>query len=189
MIIARTERLTLRNWEEKDRDLFFTINSDPQVMEFFSWRRSRAEADALFDQNRARIAETGYGFYALALSRDDAAIGFCGLARADLAPLLPEETIEVGWRLARPFWGHGYVTEAAERLLGYGFEERGLPEIVSFAVANNDRSTAVMRRIGLSHVPDGDFDHPRVADSHPHLKRHVLYRITAEHYAAGKVAD
>ncbi|OLP61335.1 GNAT family N-acetyltransferase [Xaviernesmea oryzae] len=186
MIITRTERLILRNWQDQDRDLFFTINSDPEVMAFFSSRRDRVQSDALFDLNRDRIADTGYGFYALALAPSDKAIGFCGLARADLAPLLSDDTIEIGWRLARPFWGQGYVTEAAERLLAYGFDERDLPEIVSFAVAHNARSIAVMRRIGLTQVPDGDFDHPRVLDSHPHLKRHVLYKMTAADYAARK---
>jgi RimJ/RimL family protein N-acetyltransferase len=53
----------------------------------------------------------------------------------------------------------------------------GLGEIVSYAVWNNERSTAVMRRVGMVRDPAGDFDHPSVPDSHPHLKRHVLYRL------------
>ena len=99
---------------------------------------------------------------------------------------LSEDAIEIGWRLARPFWGQGYVTEAAQTLLAHAFEERGLLEIFSFAVASNERSIAVMQRIGLTQVPEGDFNHPRVPDSHPHLKRHVLYRMTAEQYARDK---
>jgi len=178
-IITQTERLTVRNWIEADRDLFHEINSDPEVMAYFPFRRSRAQADELFDRIRGTINETGLGFFALALRQNNQAIGFCGLAHTDLEPLLPKGSVEIGWRLARLFWGKGYVTEAASALLAYGFDQRGLEEIVSFAVGENSRSTAVMKRIGMRPDPARDFDHPRVPESHPHLRRHVLYAVTA----------
>ncbi|KQR68958.1 GNAT family N-acetyltransferase [Rhizobium sp. Leaf341] len=178
MILTETERLRLRNWEERDRDLFFEINSDPDVMTFFPTRRNRSEADALFDRNRRDIADTGFGFYALALKATDEVLGFCGLAKANLSPILPSDTVEIGWRLVHRNWSKGYVTEAATALITFGFDVRGLGEIVSFAVADNHRSIAVMERIGLVRDIDGDFDHPRIPETHPHLKRHVLYRRT-----------
>lgn len=76
-------------------------------------------------------------------------IGFIGLLDTDHLPFLPAGTVEIGWRLAPEFWGHGYVTEAAEAWLAYGFETLGLEEIVSFAVKDNSRSTAVMERLGM----------------------------------------
>jgi RimJ/RimL family protein N-acetyltransferase len=86
--------------------------------------------------------------------------------------------VEVGWRLARAHWGHGYATEAAREALRFGFEEVGLAEIVSFTVPANERSRRVMERIGLRRDPGDDFDHPRVdAVAYPHLVRHVLYRL------------
>lgn len=185
--VLRTERLTVRNWIESDRDLFHEINSDPQVMAFFPFRRSRAQSDALFDRIRGTINDTGFGFFAIALHADDRAIGFCGLARTDLEPILPEGTVEIGWRLARPFWGKGYVSEAAAALLGHGFDACGLDEIVSFAVRENIRSTAVMARIGMRPDPARDFDHPRVPDSHPHLIRHVLYAMTRRQWSESQV--
>ena len=174
MIICETDRLRIRYWLESDRDLFAEINSDPKVMEFFPFRRSRAEADALYDRNDRTIRETGFGFFALALRDGNMPIGFCGLARTDLEPHLPDGTVELGWRLAAAHWGKGYVTEAARALLGYGFATRKLEEIVSFAVPSNIRSIAVMRRIGMHPQPHRDFDHPRVPDTHRHLRRHVL---------------
>ncbi len=182
MIICETERLRIRNWRDSDRDLFAAINSNPKVMEFFPHRRSRAKSDALFDRIARTIDKTGFGFFALALRENDAPIGFCGLAYTDLEPHLPDGTIEIGWRLALPHWGKGYVTEAALALLVYGFGERKLSEIVSFAVPANTRSTAVMQRLGMRPEPTRDFDHPRVPDTHIHLKRHVLYAITAEEW-------
>ncbi|WEX76284.1 GNAT family N-acetyltransferase [Sinorhizobium numidicum] len=182
MIIRETGRLRIRGWKHGDRDLFAEINSDPEVMEFFPFRRSRAEADALLDRIGRGISETGLGFFALALKDTDAPIGFCGLAHTDLEPHLPDGTVEIGWRLAVPYWGKGYVTEAALTLLDYGFTERKLCEIISFAVPANTRSTAVMKRIGMRPDPARDFDHPRVPDAHPHLKRHVLYAMTADEW-------
>jgi RimJ/RimL family protein N-acetyltransferase len=178
----RTERLILRNWKERDRDLFSRINSDDQVMEFFGFRRDRAQSDALFDRLRSGIAEQGYGFTAVEIASTGKCIGFVGIADTSLEPFLPDGTVEIGWRLAPEFWGHGYVTEAAEAWLAFGFEERGLDEIVSFAVWNNRRSIAVMERLGMRPDPAGDFDHPTVPDTHPQLKRHRLYRLSREEW-------
>lgn len=182
MIILETERLRIRNWLETDRPLFAEINADPKVMEFFPRRRPREESDALMDEARRRIDETGLGFFALALKDTDEPIGFIGLARTDLEPFLPEDTVEIGWRLAVRYWRQGFVTEAGIAMLRYGFENRDLMEIVSFAVKNNERSTAVMKRLGLQHDPSRDFQHPRVPDTTPHLKHHVLYAISREEW-------
>lgn len=176
-VILETPRLVLRNWRPDDRDLFREINRDPKVMEFFPLRRTPEEADALLARLTAMVAETGLGFYAVESKDLAEPIGFCGLSRANLAPLLPDDTVEIGWRLATRFWGQGYITEAAAALIEFGFAAKDLCEIVSFAVKDNRRSIAVMERLGMRRDPDGDFDHPRVPDSQPHLKRHVLYRI------------
>lgn len=178
MIYLETPRLVLRNWIDSDRDLFREINADPKVMEYFPYRRSHEDADMIMERVRAQIDDNGIGFFAMAIRETDEPIGLCGLSHTDLEPALPKGTVEIGWRLATRFWGNGYVTEAAKALLHFGFADRGFDEIVSFAVAGNRRSTAVMERIGMVADPAGDFDHPRVPDTHPHLKRHVLYRIS-----------
>jgi RimJ/RimL family protein N-acetyltransferase len=183
-MLLETPRLILRGWKQSDRDLFREINADKKVMEFFPFRRSHEEADALLDLLGDMIDQTGFGFYALELRQTQEPIGFCGLAPANLDGIFTIGTVEIGWRLATRFWGHGYVTEAAAALLNFAFEEKTLPEVVSFAVANNDRSTAVMKRIGLLRDPARDFDHPRVPDTHPHLKRHVTYALTRQQWLA-----
>ena len=179
-----TERLIIRNWEDRDRELVHRINSDDDVMQFFPFRRSRAEADAFLDRIRAENESRGYGFAALELKESGACIGFAGLYPDNVAPSRLAGAVEIGWRLAPEFWGKGYVTEAAEALLAFGFEELGLKEIISFAVWNNDRSTAVMRRIGMMRDLEADFDHPRVPDTHPQLKRHVLYSLKRKDWAS-----
>ncbi|MDQ0454847.1 GNAT family N-acetyltransferase [Rhizobium paknamense] len=189
MILLETERLILRNWRESDRDLFREINRDPKVMEFFPFRRSHAEADEMMDRVKRLITETGFCFYAVELKETAEPMGFCGLSDAALPDILPEGTTEIGWRLATRFWGHGYVTEAAKALLDHAFLTEKLREVVSFAVHNNQRSIAVMERLGMRRDPGGDFDHPRVPETHPHLKRHVLYRLKAREWIRLQVSS
>ncbi|AVA22051.1 GNAT family N-acetyltransferase [Rhizobium sp. LEGMi198b] len=185
MIITETDRLIIRNWREADRELAYEINSDEAVMEFFPFRRNREEANAFFERVQSMIAETGLGFYALELKASGEALGFCGLAQTNhLEPFVPAGTVEIGWRLAARYWGKGFVSEAARALLAHGFETLDFDQIVSFAVHNNIRSTSVMERIGMHRVEGGDFDHPGVPDTYPHLQRHVLYRLTAAEWRA-----
>lgn len=177
MTPLRTERLILRNWEERDRELFHRINSDAQVMEFFAFRRSRSEADELMDLLADGISRNGFGFAAIEIAATGETAGFAGLNATRKVPGVPDGTVEIGWRMAPEFWGKGIAGEAARAWRDFGFDDLGLERIISFAVAGNHRSTAVMRRIGMTARPEHDFDHPNVPDTHPHLKRHVLYEM------------
>jgi RimJ/RimL family protein N-acetyltransferase len=174
MTPIRTERLILRNWEERDRPLFYRINTDERVMKFFPFRRDRARSDALMDRLRAGIRQRGYGFSAVEIAATGDCMGFVGLHPTTIE----SGSTEIGWRLAPEYWGFGYATEAAQALLSFGFETVGLAEVISFAVWNNHRSTAVMRRLGMRADPAADFDHPDIPETHPQLKRHVMYRLS-----------
>jgi RimJ/RimL family protein N-acetyltransferase len=177
-----TDRLILRHCRESDRDMFFEVCSDPRVLEFFPFRRSREDADAVFDLIRADTSSDGLDFNVLEMRETGEPVGFSGLSRPALNGILPVDAVEIGWRLSARHWGRGFATEAAIALLRQGFETLGLEEIVSFSVQGNDRSEAVMRRIGMRRDPEGDFDHPDIPESHPQLKRHILYRLTAEEW-------
>jgi RimJ/RimL family protein N-acetyltransferase len=182
MTPIKTKRLVLRNWQERDRDLFHRINSDDRVMAFFDFRRDRATADAVMDKMREEISRDGYGWTAAELTATGDCIGFIGLHGVEIPGLAPAGACEIGWRLAPEFWGKGYAVEGASALLDFGFGKLGLQEIVSFAVWSNARSIAVMERLGMRRDPAADFDHPRVVD--PDLKRHVLYRLKREDWQA-----
>ena len=173
-----TGRLLLRHWRDDDRAPFAAMNADPRVMEHFPAPLSRLESDALIDEFEARFDPRGFGLWALERRDDGTFIGFTGLAAVPWeAHFTP--AIEVGWRLAPEAWGHGYATEAAREAVRFGFEDAELDEIVSFTVPANVRSRAVMERLGMTHDPADDFDHPRLPVGHP-LRRHVLYRIDRE---------
>ena len=82
--------------------------------------------------------------------------------------------MEIGWRLDRHAWHHGYATEAARAALRVAFDGAGLPEVWSMTAILNEPSQAVMRRIGLTEV--ARFEHPRVPQDSP-LRPHVLYHL------------
>ncbi|NVI86020.1 GNAT family N-acetyltransferase [Actinomadura sp. BRA 177] len=168
--------MLLRRWTEADREPFAALNADPEVMEHFPAPLTRAESDAMVDRIEARFAESGFGWWALEVAGTGEFIGFTGLSvpRFD-AHFTP--AVEIGWRLARSAWGHGYATEAAFRALSYAFDEAHLDEVVSFTSAPNLKSQAVMKRIGMTYDPSDDFEHPLVPEGH-RLRRHVLYRLT-----------
>ena len=168
-----TDHLLLRRWRPEDRAPFAAMNTDPEVMEHFPARLTRAESDAFVDRIEAGFAEHGFGLWALEVRGTGEFIGFTGLSVPSFeAHFTP--AVEIGWRLARPAWGHGYASEAARRALATGFDGYQLPEVVSFTAVPNVRSQAVMRRIGMTHDPADDFDHPSLPGHR--LQRHVLYR-------------
>ena len=170
-----TDRLLLRRWRDSDRLPFQAMNADPRVMEFMPSLLSPDESDALIDRAQAHFDRHGYGPFAVELLEDHSFIGFIGLSIPNFdAPFMP--AVEVGWRLAFDYWGRGLATEGARAVVRYAFEELGLDSLVSFTVPGNLRSRRVMEKIGMTHDPRDDFDHPRLPEGHP-LRRHVLYRL------------
>lgn len=174
--VLRTDRLLLRPWRPDDRSAFARMNADPAVTEFLVAPLTREESDAFADRIEGGLAEHGFGLWAVEEAETGAFLGYAGLLRQSFrAPFTP--AVEVGYRLARRAWGHGYATEAAQAALGFGFEQAALTEIVSMTAVGNSRSRRVMEKLGMTHDSRDDFDHPRIPDGHP-LKRHVLYRIS-----------
>ncbi|MEW9548866.1 GNAT family N-acetyltransferase [Nonomuraea sp. NPDC050783] len=177
-----TERLIMRRWREEDREPFAAMNADPEVMEHFPAPLTREQSDRMVDRIEQQFDEHGYGLWALEVIGTGEFIGFTGLARQTFdAPFLP--AVEIGWRLARPAWGHGFAVEAARRAAEYAFDEAGLDELISMTAATNLRSQAVMRRLGMTRDPAEDFDHPSVPEGSP-LRRHVLYRLRAGNHGS-----
>jgi ribosomal-protein-alanine N-acetyltransferase len=151
------------------------MNADSVVMEHFPELLSRQQSDELVERIEVGFAENGFWLWAVEVRASGEFIGFTGLAGPGFeAHFTP--AVEIGWRLARSAWGHGYATEAARAALEFGFEEVGLDEIVAFTTAANRRSRAVMERLGMSHDPGDDFEHPSLPPGHPQ-RPHVLYRL------------
>ena len=170
-----TERLLLRPWLASDREPFALLNARPTVMEHLPAALSRAESDAMIVRMEAHFDRHGFGAWAVEIPKVTPFAGFLGLTVPRFeAHFIP--CVEIGWRLDEPYWGHGYATEGALVVAKFGFNVLHLNEILSFTAHSNTRSRRVMEKIGMTHTPADDFDHPALPVGH-RLRRHVLYRL------------
>jgi len=165
-----TTRLRLRQWRDADRLAWAALNADAEVREFFERPLTRAEADASLDHFRAGLTARGWGWWAVELTETGELIGMAGLDPTE--DDIPISGVEIGWRLARAHWGHGYATEAAAAVLAFAFDTLALPEVLAIAAIGNTRSHAVMTRLGMTRLRT--FTNPTEPSE---LAESVIYRI------------
>jgi RimJ/RimL family protein N-acetyltransferase len=181
-----TERLSLRVWQDRHRAALAALNADAEVMRYFPSLQTAAQTDAGIDAWLTQFREQGWSNWAVERRDNGECIGFVGLSvPRRVLPFSP--CVEIGWRLQRSAWGHGYATEAARACLRVGFETLGLAEIVSFTALGNAPSRAVMQRIGM-HDAHQDFEHPALPEGHP-LRPHCLYRLTRSQWRQQAIAS
>ena len=170
-----TERLKLREWRSSDRDEFARMNADPEVTRHFPAPLSRQQSDTMAQRIVDHIAKNQFGLWAVEVLGGAPFIGFIGLCiprfEAHFTPC-----VEIGWRLAKEHWQQGFATEGARACIQFGFDKLQLDEIVAMTIPANRPSRRVMEKLGMSHNPADDFDHPLVDPDSP-MYRHVLYRL------------
>ena len=171
--MIETARLILRPWRQADVAPFHAMGQEAEVMRYLGPPPKRAEAQAAHDRMLACQAEHGMCFWAVERRADAAFIGFCGL-KPGKPPIEPD--VEIGWRLARAAWGHGYAREAAAASLAWGWAHLDVRSIAAITVPANVRSWGLMERLGMTRCPDEDFAHPDLPIGDP-LSRHILYRL------------
>lgn len=176
-----TQRLILRQWRTADKEPYAALNADPDVMEHFPSALTRSQSDEMVDVMASVLAEKGRGLWATEVKATATFIGFIGLSVPRFETAFTP-CVEIGWRLAKHAWGHGYAPEGATAVLAYGFDHVDLPndEIVSFTTEANAKSRRVMEKIGLVHDAARDFDHPLLPDWSG--RRHVLYAISRDRW-------
>ncbi len=177
IVEIETKRLLLRQWREDDLADFALLNSDPEVMEYLPKVLSKQESDNLADKIINLISENGWGFWAVETKSDNSFIGFVGLHEPKYElPVKP--CVEVGWRLARKYWGNGYATEAGKASLEFAFETLNLENIYSFTSVANLKSESVMKRLKLVDQ-NVNFNHPSISEDSVY-REHVLYKINKD---------
>jgi ribosomal-protein-alanine N-acetyltransferase len=181
--ILQGPRLRLRPWQSADAGAFAALNADPAVMRHFPQPLDQAESDAFLGRIDAHFATHGFGFWAVERHAEPGIIGLCGLAKIPWeARFTP--AVEIGWRFATAHQRQGYAEEAARIALAHGFGPLELPEIVAFTIPRNERSWALMARLGM--VADGHFEHPRLPEGHP-MRQHLLYRLSRRDWIASRL--
>ncbi len=144
----RTERLVLRSLREPDAPALFAIFSDPEVMRYWSsppWA-SIDEAHAMVTRDQQAMATGDYLRLGLVRADTDTLIGTCTLFSINAAC----RRAEVGYSLAQPAWGHGYMHEALRALLDYGFSEMQLNRIEADIDPRNNASARSLDRLGFT---------------------------------------
>lgn len=169
--MIRTERLALRPWRDGDAAAHNALASHPRVAEMLGKVPTLADSHDTVRRQRLLQAEHGHCFWVV--EHAGSFSGWCGLKPGAL-PI--EGELEIGWTLAPDLWGRGLAREAAAATLDWVWATTDRPHVAAITATGNARSRALMARLGMTHVPAGDFDHPDLAEGHP-LRRHVLYRI------------
>jgi RimJ/RimL family protein N-acetyltransferase len=158
---VETERLILRGWElGADLDPLAELCADADVMRYIGAGRTltRRQSAGLLSAIIRHWEVHGYGLWAVEVKesaggRPGEPVGFAGLAVPSFLPaVLP--AVELGWRLARPWWGRGLATEAAGAALAWGWQHRELPSVLSIITPGNDRSVRVAEKLGMNRARD-----------------------------------
>ncbi len=175
-----TSRLILRRWQESDRAPFAAMNADPVVMQFFAAPFTTEQSNETIDRYLAAFDREGFSFFAAILRDTGAFAGTIGLqTMRDVVPDLPQPAVEIGWRLTQASQGQGLATEGALAVIDFAFHQLGLVEVVAITAIPNQALRRVMEKLGMTHRPELDFDHPRVPAGHPY-ERHTLYSLRSE---------
>lgn len=139
-----TERLIFRDWQPGDLELFHSLCSDPNVMRFvgdgspWSWVKTQQFIDRVCEMTKS----LGFCQWPLIDRATAVLIGSCGFVPAD-------DGAEIGWRLAKTFWGQDWATEAVRTVLKHGFDTLRFPRIVAAVQASNRASIRVVEKIGM----------------------------------------
>lgn len=159
MMILKTERLTLRPWRESDAEALYEYARDERVGPIAGWPPHTS-----VEQSREVIKNMfmNDGIFAITLKGDDKAIGLAGLTVGKESNFeIGDNEGEVSYWIGVPFWGNGYVPEAIEELIRYGFEELGLKSIWAGHADGNEQSKRVQEKCGLGYLyteHDVEFD-------------------------------
>ncbi|MBI4854445.1 MAG: GNAT family N-acetyltransferase [Acidobacteria bacterium] len=148
MIILETNNLLLRSLASEDLESVVKLNSDPEVVKYITGGEPmpREQTLARFNFYLEHQEKHQFAIWAVINKEDSLFIGLCGLQFLENT-----ENVEVGYRLARAFWGKGLATEAAKACINYGFNKLSLPEIVAVIDPENIASHKVIEKVGLKY--------------------------------------
>lgn len=142
-MILTTERLILRPWCARDAESLYTFAKDPQVGPAAGWQPHKSIAESL---SVIENILNGPECYAVCRKEDNIAIGSAEL-------ILNEEDkneCELGYWLAKPFWGRGYIPEASEALLSRAFLQLSMAQVRCAYFEGNEKSRRVQEKLGFA---------------------------------------
>lgn len=142
-----TERLILRPWKETDAESLYEYAKDPDIGPPAGWP---VHTDVKHSLEIIRTVFSAPEVYAVCLKEDNKAIGSIGLMlNGDTDMTDKDDECELGYWIGKPFWGKGYIPEAAQRIIRHGFEELGMTTIWCGYYDGNIKSKRVQEKLGF----------------------------------------
>ena len=166
-----TKRLVLRPWREDDAAALFRWASDPAVGPNAGWKPHENEAESL---NVLRTILINDRTWAVTIAPSDEPAGSIGVFPGTAEGQNGEW--EIGYWLARPFWGNGYIPEAVRAILSLYFAF-GAERIWCAHFPGNDKSRRVIEKCGFRYR----FNAPWT-DETGATRESVYYAVTAEEF-------
>lgn len=174
--MLETQRLILRKWTEEDAESLFEYAKDPEVGPITGWPPHKNVEES---KNVIRNVLNGAECYAICRKENNIAIGSIELilnSHTDMTER--DDECELGYWLGQPFWGRGYMPEAARALLQHGFEDLGMTTIWCGYYDGNRKSKRVQEKLGFvfhhtcNEVPVPLFNEVRVGHTNVMTKDH-----------------
>lgn len=147
--MLETERLILRKWTDADAESLFHYAKDPAVGPAAGWQPHQSVEES---RNVIRNLLNGAECYAICEKGSDEAIGSIELrlnGHTDMTDR--DDECELGYWLGKPFWGRGYMPEAAKEILRHGFEDLGMNVIWCGYYDGNQKSKRVQEKLGFTY--------------------------------------
>jgi RimJ/RimL family protein N-acetyltransferase len=182
-----TDRLVLRRFTPDDLELLLELDDDPDVMRYINNGQpvDRAEVAAMLEWWLGYYQRyAGYGVWAAIEKATGRFLGwFHFRPGVGAGPLEPE----LGYRLHRDAWGHGFATEGSRALIDKGFADLGVERVNAEAMAVHVASRRVMEKAGLRFVRTFHADWPvRIPGDE---EGDVEYAITRAEWEADRAAE
>lgn len=147
-MIIETERLILRPWQEIDAGTLFKYASDPDIGPIAGWPPHTSIENSL---EIIRTVFSAPETYAVVLKDTDEPVGCCGIMFSDslYTADMKQGEAEIGYWIAKPYWGQGLIPEAVKALLSRCFKELALDTVWCAYYDGNTKSRRVCEKSGF----------------------------------------
>ncbi len=147
LLRLRTERTILRPWEESDAESLFHYASNPDVGPIAGWPPHQSVEES---RDIIKNVLSGPQAYAICRKEDEKPFGCIELKLAGNTDLTDrDDECEMGFWIGKPFWGRGFMTEAAREMIRHAFEDCGMNKIWCGYYEGNSRSKRLQEKLGF----------------------------------------
>lgn len=182
-VVAETERLRLREWDDEDEVRFYEVMNTPEVMRHLGGVQLPEQWRAAYQRVRGYQRDHGHTFWIVEDRESRDILGFCGLKRVNSEGTPMKGEHEIGWRLRSDSWGKGIAKEAAIASLDLAFGRFAAPHVVALTIPPNLPSQGLMDRLGMTRRADLDFIDMRHGEE---LNPNIVWRIEAGEWPAAR---